>query len=58
MVVFDGHEKSLWGTQARREEESPLQNAHVAEVSHGEPVIGESESPNIMESPDGERICR
>ena len=58
MVVFDGHEKSLWGTQARREEESPLQDAHVAEVSHGEPVNVESESPVTMKSPGGERICR
>ena len=56
MVVFDRHEKSVWGTQARREEESPLQDAHVAEVSHGEPVNVKSESPNIMGSPDGERI--
>jgi hypothetical protein len=57
MVVFDGHEKSLWGTQTRREEASPFQEAHVAEVSHGEPVNGESESPGIIGSLHGERIC-
>jgi hypothetical protein len=36
---------SLEGTQARREAESHRQEAHVAEVNHGEPVIGEPEYP-------------
>ena len=41
-----GHETELRGTQARREAESHRQEAHVAEVSYGEPVIGEPEYPD------------
>ena len=44
-VGSGGHEKSLGGTQARREAESHRQEAHVAEVSYGEPVIGKPEDP-------------
>jgi hypothetical protein len=41
-----GMRTRLRGTQARREDESHIQEAHVAEVSHGEPVIGKPEHPD------------
>jgi hypothetical protein len=50
------HEKSLLGTQARREGESPTQEAHVAEIHYGKPVIGEPEGPVIHDPPDVERF--
>jgi hypothetical protein len=37
---------SLEGTQARGEVESHHQDAYVAEVSYGEPVIGKPEYPD------------
>jgi hypothetical protein len=42
----DGHEKSLGGTQASGAGESHPQDANVAEVSYGKPVIGEPEHPS------------
>jgi len=40
-----GMRPSLEGTQASGEGESHAQEANVAEVSYGKPVIGESENP-------------
>jgi len=40
-----GMRLSLGGTQARGEAESHGQDAYVAEVSYGKPVIGEPEHP-------------
>jgi hypothetical protein len=42
-----GMRTSLEGTQARREAESHRQDAHVAEVSYGEPVMGEPKYPSF-----------
>jgi hypothetical protein len=41
-----GMRTSLEGTQASGEGESHAQEANVAEVSYGEPVIGASEYPD------------
>src|SRR6516165_4214833 len=41
-----GMRTRLRGTQARRADASHIQEAHVAEVFHGEPVIGKSEYPD------------
>jgi hypothetical protein len=40
-----GMRLSLGGTQARGEAESHGQDAYVAEVSYGKPVMGEPEHP-------------
>ena len=41
-----GMRTSLRGTQASGEGKSQAQDANVAEVSYGEPVIGKSEYPD------------
>ena len=46
-VTFRRHETSLEGKQARREAESPHQEAHVAEVSEGKTVFVEPECPSV-----------
>ena len=45
-VTYAGMRTSLEGTQASGEGESHTQDANVAEVSYGEPVIGEPEYPD------------
>jgi len=52
----DGHEKSLGGTQASGEDESHVQQANVAEISYGEPIIGKPEYPARVPTPGGERV--
>lgn len=52
----DGHEKSLGGTQASGEGESHAQQANVAEISYGEPMIGKPEYPERAKTPGGERV--
>jgi hypothetical protein len=52
----DGHEKSLGGTQASGAGESHAQQANVAEISYGEPVIGKPEYPERVQTPGGERV--
>jgi len=46
IVTVGWHGKSLEGTQARGAGESHAQEAYVAEVSYGEPVIGKPEYPD------------
>ncbi len=52
-----GMRTSLRGTQARGAGESHAQDANVAEVSDGKPVMGEPEYPSQSNGPPGgERI--
>ena len=51
-----GMRTRLEGTQASGASESHAQEANVAEVSYGKPVIVEPEYPEIMEPPAGERF--
>ena len=46
LSTYAGMRTSLEGTQASGEGESHTQEANVAEVSYGEPVIGEPEYPD------------
>ena len=48
---------SLRGTQASGAGESHTQQANVAEMSYGKPVMGEPKYPSqIMGPPGGERV--
>ena len=46
----------MGGTQASGEAESHRQQANVAEISYGEPVIGKPEYPARAKTPGGERV--
>ncbi len=52
-----GMRTSLRGTQASGAGESHTQQANVAEMSYGKPVMGEPKYPSqIMGPPGGERV--